>query len=426
MKILCTGDLHLGRRSSRLPAPVDGATVSAAAAWHAVVRAAVEARVDVVAISGDVVDKDNRYFEAFGPLEAGLRTLAEAGIETVAVAGNHDAFVLPALARSLGGGAARLLGAGGRWERHTIVRDGRPVLHVDGWSFPAEHVTESPIASYPGEPGGGVPVLAMVHGDLDAPASRYAPLSSAAMRALPADLWLIGHIHTPAYHERPGGAPILYPGSPQALDPGEPGAHGAWLVEMSPGGTVSARLLPLSTARYDVVDVDTEGVTDGEEMRTRAAEAVQAHLASVVSEGCGPLRHLSCRVRVRGRTALHRDAAALLAESRELEILLGDVTARVHGVEIATRPAYDLDDLARGSDAPAVLARLVRAIDAGAVDDGQQRLLDDLARRMGEVRRAPAYGLLADPPPTPGEARETARRQALALLDALLAQKEAA
>jgi hypothetical protein len=89
MKILCSGDLHLGRRSSRLPAGVDAGAHSATAAWKALVELAIAERVDLVALSGDLVDRANRYFEAFGPLEAGVRRLTAAGIPTVAVAGNH-------------------------------------------------------------------------------------------------------------------------------------------------------------------------------------------------------------------------------------------------------------------------------------------------------------------------------------------------
>src|SRR5690606_34254660 len=135
MKLLCTGDLHLGRRSSRLPSHLDGRTHSCAGCWDQVVALALEESVDVVALSGDLVDRDNRFYEAVGPLESGLRRLADAGIEIVAVAGNHDHDVLPRLVDALGPEAFRLLGRGGVWERATVRRGGR-VLHIDGWSFP--------------------------------------------------------------------------------------------------------------------------------------------------------------------------------------------------------------------------------------------------------------------------------------------------
>src|SRR5690625_108199 len=79
MKILCTGDLHLGRRSSRLPEHIDGRAHSSASAWGRVVDLAIAERVDLVLLSGDLIDDANRFYEALGPLEVGLRRLATAG-----------------------------------------------------------------------------------------------------------------------------------------------------------------------------------------------------------------------------------------------------------------------------------------------------------------------------------------------------------
>jgi DNA repair protein SbcD/Mre11 len=426
MKILCSGDLHLGRRSSRLPDDLDPRAHSAGATWGAVVDLAIDERVDLVALSGDVVDRANRYFEAFGPLERGVGRLAAAGIPVTAVAGNHDFDVLPKLAPSLGKNF-RLLGAGGRWDGFTLGRDGRTALRVAGWSFPAEHVTTSPLSSFPRLPDDGVPVLAILHADLDQPSSPYAPVSAPELRAGPSTVWLLGHLHTPRLHEAPGAAPLLYPGSPQALDPGEPGAHGAWIVELEPGRIPSARLVPLSTVRYDRVDVDVDGVVGVDALERTVAEGVRAHLQRAAEAGGGRLRHLSCHVRPTGRTPLHGAIGRRLADRLpDLAAEHGDVQARVERLDVATRPAVNLAELARAGDAPGVLARFVLALDAPEPDAASERLLADLAGRADQVRRARAYQPLADPPPSPEELRGLARDQALLLLDAMLAQKEAA
>jgi exonuclease SbcD len=157
------------------------------------------------------------------------------------------------------------------------------------------------------------------------------------------------------------------------------------------------------------------------------AEAVRAHTQRVVEEGCGPLRHLSCRVRVTGRTPLHHALGRRLRErATELDPEHGDVRARVERIDVATWPAADLNALAATPDAPGVLARLVLGLDAGTLDTGQERLVAELSARAGEVHRATPYQLLADPVPSPDALRALARRQAMLLLDTLLAQKEAA
>ena len=90
MKVLLAADIHAGRRSSRIPDDVDRPRFSCAAAWQRMVDLAVRERVDLVAAAGDLIDRDNRYFEAFGPLEAGLKRLAEAGIPVAAVSHGKD------------------------------------------------------------------------------------------------------------------------------------------------------------------------------------------------------------------------------------------------------------------------------------------------------------------------------------------------
>jgi len=179
VRILCTGDLHIGRRPTRLPAGA-GERLSAAQAWHDVVAAALERSVDLVILTGDVVDRENRYFEAFGPLEAELHQLAQAKIPVVAVAGNHDYDVLPRLAQSFPENF-RLIGAGGRWER-VSCRFQTGLIHLDGWSFPREQVTSDPLLSYSFSPPGEGILLGLVHGDLDQAGSPYAPLSSALLQ----------------------------------------------------------------------------------------------------------------------------------------------------------------------------------------------------------------------------------------------------
>jgi predicted phosphodiesterase len=204
IRILCSGDLHLGRRSSRLSDGADARAHSATAAWNALVELALTERVQLVALSGDLVDRENRYFEAFGPLERGVARLAAAGIHVIAVAGNHDFDVLPRLVPSLGK-TFHLLGAGGTWTGLSVPGPGgAAALRVVGWSFPTEHVAASPMAGFPALPKDDVPVLGLVHGDLDAPATRYAPLSAAEMRAKSVSFWLLGHIHTPRLHQQSG------------------------------------------------------------------------------------------------------------------------------------------------------------------------------------------------------------------------------
>lgn len=390
------------------------------------VERAIAERVDLVAIAGDVVDEANRLYEAAGPVEAGVRALVSNGIRTIAVAGNHDHGTLPWIAGRFEVEEFTLLGGGGRWERLTIESDGRPVLHVDGWSFPAAIHRDDPLRDYPRRPDSGIPVLGLLHADLDQPGSRHAPVSMASLRALPVDFWLLGHVHRYGRHELPGGATLLYPGSPQAMDPGETGIHGAWLVEIDAGGRFTSRHLPLSQVRYDALDVDVEGVVEEGEVDRRIMDAVLAEPRRVEGEA-GPLRYLSLRLRLVGRTPLHRALRARKADfAADLEVSHGQITAVVERVEVATRPLRELEALARGNDAPALLARLVRGLERGELDGEHTRLLQATMGRAAEVRAARPYLPLEDSgdPIAAAAVEKVLSEQGLLLLDELLAGKE--
>lgn len=423
MRILCTGDLHIGRRPSRLPSSVDAGEHSCAAAWRAVVDAAIARRVDLVAVSGDLVDQGNRYFEAVGPLEAGLRRLAEHDIPTVAVAGNHDHDVLPRLADTIGNAHFHLVGRGGRWERVTLDRPGGRV-HVDGWSFPQERVQANPLVDHGlVPPGDGAPVLGLLHADLGQATSHYAPVTLHDLRQRACAFWLLGHVHAPKLHLHDGLAPVLYPGSPQAMDPGEPGWHGAWLVELRPGAAPVATRIPLATVRYEQVEVDLDGLADAGEVEGRVVHAVGARLGELAAER-GPLRSLCVRLRVTGRTSLRREIEGRLAELGEDALLERDgVTACVEHLSVELRPSFDLDALATSGDAPGLLARLLLALERGELDGSQEALLRDACGRVTELFDARSYRALQAPPAAERElmAREALRRQATRLLDELLA-----
>lgn len=119
--LLCTGDLHLGRHPSRIPGELGGKQFSRKAAWRSTVEEAIDRDVDGVLITGDVVDRENRFFEAYGPFEEGLGRLDEADIPVVAVSGNHDFDVLPQLMDGLDFEQVKFVGEDGNWERTAIA-----------------------------------------------------------------------------------------------------------------------------------------------------------------------------------------------------------------------------------------------------------------------------------------------------------------
>lgn len=437
-KILCLGDLHLGVRPSRVPAGVDPRSASVARVWARAVELALREEVGLVLLSGDVVDRANRFFEAFGPLEEGLERLAEAGIDVCAVAGNHDFDVLPQLAGTVSGRRFHLLGEDRRWERFTWRdRDGRPRLHVDGWSFPARDVREDPVERYDLDPPAEeAPVLGLVHGDLDQARSSNAPLSRASLEACAdggIDAWLLGHVHKPGPVELSRGRWALYPGSPQPLDWTETGVHGGWLLEVAGGSLGRPEPLPLATLRWETLTVDLSAVRHADGARSAVVEAARAAAEKHAAYGPEAPEWLLFRAALVGRTEAHGDLAQVVTELERdapLELPAGDARARVVEVADRTRPAIDLHDLARGEGAPAVLADLLLSLGSGS-EPGHDDLSDPSGRRLvaeveEAVRGVSAFRPFADLPGTilAGEGlHDRLETAAWALLDALLAQK---
>ena len=378
--------------------------------------------VDVVCLSGDIADKENKFWEAVGPLEAGVRRLSECGIVTVAVSGNHDHDVLARLANQLPEDQFRLLGRGGKWERFTIERAGRAIVHIDGWSFPADRHLSSPLSEYnlPADPY--TPILGMVHGDLDVANSRYAPLDRLRLRSLPPQGWLLGHIHAARLIAESDEPWILYPGSPQALDFGEPGIHGPWIAELSEGLRRPVQR-PHSTVRYADVDVDMSGVEDEAGAEAAVLRQVRSAAHVMAEESGSNLECLCIRLRLTGRTCIS-DRIRTIADrlAQDLSLTLDGVRIAVERVRAATLPDIDLADYAKSQSAPGTVARLILALDRPELPPDVAELLTRTKHELKQAEDHKHFAALDRREVSDALARDYLRDASRALLTELVAQ----
>ena len=265
IKILVAGDLHLGRSSGGIPGGME--EISTRETWKRIVERCIAVKADMLLLTGDIVDRDNRYFEAIGPLQSGFARLRDAGIMVFMVAGNHDFDVLQQITGSGDYDNVRLLGKGGEWELARFEKDGEQI-QVAGWSFPLQYVYENPLLSFDRiSPDPNYPLIGLLHCDLAAGESRYGPVGETDLLAKGADVWALGHIHKPwvINRERPL---VFYPGSPHALSAKETGARGPVLLTME-GRSVSREQVPLSPVRYETLFVDITGCADESDVRSK-------------------------------------------------------------------------------------------------------------------------------------------------------------
>ena len=184
--------------------------------WFRIVDWSIRNRIDILALCGDIIDRDNRYFEAIGPLQAGFEKLRKAGITVFAVTGNHDYDVLSQIAGNNKFQFVHVLGLNGHWEIQTFEKNKEKVQFV-GWSFPNLHVTQDPTLTLSGtgiDPN--FPVIGLLHGDVGNMESKYGPITLNNLMNAPVNFWILGHIHKPQ-QLNVNTPQIWYPGSPHAM-----------------------------------------------------------------------------------------------------------------------------------------------------------------------------------------------------------------
>ncbi|MER8232351.1 exonuclease SbcCD subunit D [Streptomyces sp. NPDC094049] len=163
MRLLHTSDWHLGRSFHRV-----GLLEAQAAFLDHLVATVHEHRVDAVLVAGDVYDRAVPPLPAVALFDTALHRLAEAGVPTVMISGNHDS------ARRLGVGAG-LIDRAGIHLRTDPAAVGTPVVLADG---------HGDVALY------GLPYLepALVRERLGAEKAGHEAVLAAAMDRVRADL----------------------------------------------------------------------------------------------------------------------------------------------------------------------------------------------------------------------------------------------
>ncbi len=421
MRLVLSGDLHLGRSSSRIPDTVRPEEVRSVTSWMRIVDFAIEKKADIVCLSGDIADQSNKFWESIGPLERGIQRLAENGIRTVAVAGNHDFDVLPRLADQLPSEHFTLLGRNGKWERITIKCNGEEALHIDGWSFPSGEVAASPLNTYKLDRDPQIPILGMVHGDLDAATSPYAPLQLIQLQSLAPSGWLLGHIHAPRFIE---GSPwVLYPGSPQALDPGETGPHGPWIVDIENGRMGLPVQFPMSSVWYERCTIDLSDVSDETGLEAAILDRIRAEADGITCMAGPFLLYTSLRVKLTGHTAASHCVNKIAGYlEKDFELTSDRGSTMIEKVENQTIPAIDLVEYAKSSSAAGAVAGLLLELEKDEVSEPVEKLIRKTIEKLRSAEKPGSYGLLKMRETDNELAREYLRTNSRALLTELAGQ----
>lgn len=393
IKILAAADLHLGRKSSAIPESVKES--SAKHTWNRIIDWAVDHKVHIVLLSGDIVDQDNKYYEAIGPIQTGFDKLNKNGISVYLVTGNHDFDVLTEILKNNKYENIHLLGAEGNWEQKIYsCEEGQ--IQLAGWSFPHKYVTENPMTKFSElTPDPNVINIGLLHGDVDTLESKYGPLSLNDLKNTGFDAWILGHIHKPM--DLNTSTPyITYPGSPHALDPSEPGIHGPLLLTIQGKNDIKAEHLPLSPIRYEKITVMVNSGDDEASVRDSVTSTLLQE-----SQKCQPeLEHVACLVYdiiLEGRHTAVKDldnwTNGIIQEYEQ--VLETGTQIIVRKVENRVETAVEnLEELAKNPSPAGKLAETILVMQKGATSPFVDHLKEEWKMKLQKLNRARTYAPL--------------------------------
>ena len=427
IKLLATSDLHLGRKSASIPENAPEA--STRCSWERIVEYAVSQSVDALLLAGDIVDEDNRYYEATGILQQGFDTLGQEGIEVFAVGGNHDYDVLPQLIRHQSNHHVHLLGANGKWETKTLSKNGQEI-QIAGWSFTRGSVKDNPLSDFEtASLNHQLFTIGLLHCDADMTESNYAPVPLDDLIKTNIQAWVLGHVHKSQILHRHDPL-ILYPGSPQALSAKETGPHGIMQLTVENDGQTEISHIPISPVRFEHIELDISHISHKEDLRKTITGGILDHAASL-DQGTGQEKYLVFDI---GLTGEHPDPVKIKAWSEEdvgdygMETS-GGTQLMVRKTSGNVRPA--LKDLAAWASDPSPagkLAETILAIEKGESTKFLEELTEEWKIRAKDLQQSGAYNPLLAAERleklTDEKARQHILKESRQLLGTLLAEKE--
>jgi DNA repair protein SbcD/Mre11 len=425
-KILATSDIHLGKSSTGVRG--DANETSVRHTWKRIVDLAIASSVDVLALAGDIIDRDDRYFEAIGQLQAGFTRLQEAGIGVIMIAGNHDFDVTTEIMSGDRFSNVTLLGANGAWEVITRQK-GNLTVQFAGWSFPSQHYIQNPSKDFNLS---GIdtryPAIGLLHADVGNSESRYAPVDLSSLTALPLNAWILGHVHKPELLHR--DPLVLYPGSPHALSAKEQGPHGPVMLTVSESGDIALTPYPLSPVRYGSIKIDVTGAAGEAEIRSGVTAAIHERTTELKNE-LEAVSYMVWDVTLTGKHPKIREVEAWLVPITETD------TGEEGRTRVQVRKLYNeiqpevtnLRELAREPSPAGRLAETIIALEEGETTP----FLEEMIARWKEMARNtgssfPYQPLLSSAPEAvikgDQQAKQMIMNECNRLLSELLAQQE--
>ncbi len=390
ISILATGDLHLGTKVSGLPASIN--TYSARENWLRIANWAVNNNVDVVALTGDIIDRNNRYYESVGPLQNAFAKFKENNISVFLVAGNHDYDVLPQIIKAGNYDNVRLLGEGGKWELVVYEKNNKKVQFV-GWSFNKSHIKISALTNFNLENiDRDIPCVGLMHADYGIKNSNYNPVALNEFTPFDIQTWILGHIHKPG--EVNNSNPyIIYPGSPLPLSRKETGLHSLVLIEIKDNYIIEkAQRILNAPLRFEEIKIDITAAEGEAALREKLVNDLLEKASSMEDE-LQDLEYLSFDLTLTGSYSNPLHAESWSAElEKDFKYELNGTKIGVHKISYDILPELsNINELAKQNSPVGILAGIIVDLENERETETIKTLLATWNEKYNEVNRKEIY-----------------------------------
>lgn len=278
LRIIHTADVHLGARHDDLGEQAAAQRERQFAAFKATVDLALEERVDLFLIAGDLFDSNVQPRRSVERVAAELRRLVEVRIRTVMIPGTHDCYDRASIYRAYDLATMTVGQAGGATPDGmiTVLDPDRPSVHLSALDatvharvFATKRAPYSPLRD-PLVTGDGPSVawrIGLLHGSISIPGKTEhdeVVVTTGEIAQSGLDYLALGHWHS-TQKGKAGPVAYAYSGAPEAVALHQDGAGKVLLVELDQRDgqrSVSIVERQVGRTRFEKLDIDAAVVAD--------------------------------------------------------------------------------------------------------------------------------------------------------------------
>jgi exonuclease SbcD len=268
LRLLHTADVHLGARHKDLGDVAAAQRERQFAAFQATVGLALDEKVDLFLVAGDLFDSNTQPRRSVERVSAELKRLALASIRTVILPGTHDVYDRASIYRAYD--MAALAGATADSQLIVVLTPDQPKVDfpildvtVYGRPFATKRAPNSPLAGFrAGDEDGRTWRIGLVHGSLLIPDKTdhdEVVFTSDEVARSGLDYLALGHWHS-GKQGRAGRVIYAYAGAPEpvALDQDRAGKVLLVTLDKAANGakTVNVESRQVGRTRFEKVDID--------------------------------------------------------------------------------------------------------------------------------------------------------------------------